>query len=241
MRYNQASDLDYINHFDDFQHGINIELTSPAGVATALLKKTVTEAGAGSAAMTIDDLHGGWLKIINDDASGDCVTFQTTSAFVKLASGKDGKFLFNLTLADTTSGSFAFGCATKAGGDIIGTPVANGIYIIKPAAATTLYVYVYSSSVAVKQLAIDVGTTTNTSYELSYKTNADGTLTISVRKATADANGNLSWQTVLADYSIASYPSAAMAPFFEVRNGAGSMSAANRTYLSDYFGWSVKR
>lgn len=70
---------------------------------------TETEAGAGDAAITIDDAAGGVLKIVNDAADDDSVELQWSSENFKLASGKPCWFEIRLKASDATQSDLAVG------------------------------------------------------------------------------------------------------------------------------------
>lgn len=90
---------------------------------------TIVQAGAGDAAITIDDAAGGILKIVNDAADDDSVELQWNSENFKLIANKPLWFEARIKISDATQSDLIVGlCITDT---TLITGMTDGVYFRK--------------------------------------------------------------------------------------------------------------
>jgi hypothetical protein len=109
--------------FDDF-HSFQITSGNDLGWIS-----TEVEAGAGDAALTIDNSANGILKVVNDAADDDSVELQYNAECWKLAASKPLWFEARLKVSDATQSDLLVGLCITDTTAITG--VTDGVYIKK--------------------------------------------------------------------------------------------------------------
>lgn len=109
--------------FDDFFEYVEQSSNHQGWTATKV------EAGAGSAAIAVDDAAGGVLKITNDAADNDSVELQWNSEGFKLATGKPLWFEARVKASDATQSDMIVGlCITDT---TLVAGMTDGVYFRK--------------------------------------------------------------------------------------------------------------
>lgn len=109
-----------------------------------------TEAGAGDAAVSLDDAANGVLKIVNDAADDDRVFVQKLGESFKWVAGKKLVIAGRFKLSDATQTDFLFGLAIT---DTTPLDATDGIFFRKADGSTSLVANVVKNSSSTATLA----------------------------------------------------------------------------------------
>jgi hypothetical protein len=126
-----------ISFFDDFVGPQSFPIASSglAAASNSTWTVTVTEAGAGNAASSITNAHGGILQLVTDAASGDTIYAQKAGEFILPASNKKIWFKAKLKIASATLPDLVVGLQVT---DTTPLDVTDGIYFLKASGAATV-------------------------------------------------------------------------------------------------------
>lgn len=177
---------------------------------------TETQAGATQALVAGD---GGLLALVNTAANNDVNQVQKTPAAFLLAAGKSAFMKFRAKVDDATLAAFAIGLqVVNADGTVLANAT-DGMFFLKPAAATSLNVYCRKDNAAGSTSAAAIAAMANDTFMdmALYYDAGTGNPTAGARLYYA-INGNVLGYL---DASATYFPDAILSPIAVVKNGSG--------------------
>ena len=182
---------------------------------------TETQAGATQALVAGD---GGLLALVNSAANNDVNQVQKTPAAFLLAAGKSAFMKFRAKVDDATLAAFAIGLQNvNADGTVLANAL-DGMFFLKPAAATSLNVYCRKDNTTGSNSAAAIASMANDTFiDMSLYYDAGNGNPTNGARLYYGING-----TVLGYLNASStyFPDAILSPVAVVKNGSGAARTA---------------